>query len=452
MTHQSTPDLNAGVLAPVADEVDVFDLPVEGRIPDELHGQLIRNGPNPYDGAFTGATMLDWWVAPSMLHAIAIDGGRARWYRNRWVHNDAWATHHRRSPLPGIGVNTNVNVIANGDRILALGEGAPPVEIDRELNTIGAVTFDGALPNGMTAHPKLDPATGDLRFFRADWQEPYLQLGSVSRGQTVNHLRDVPLDRPVMMHDFATTERFDLVLDLNVVYDFSLLEHGVPIPLRWDDEHRTRIGAVAKDGANTIWFDIQPCFVQHVVNAYENGDLLVLDAVRYPHFLRFDDARSTHTPNPLGVLWRFELDLKTGSVVETQLDDRAVELPRIDDRRIGIEHRQLYAVEQPTDAEMRGVRSYDLRTGEQDRFDVPPGDQNSEPVFVPSSIAGDRGWLLVCVYRAERDATDVVVLDAFDLSAPPEATIRLPRRIPAGFHGAWISGDHPSLGRQNQAR
>ncbi len=246
----------------------------------------------------------------------------------------------------------------------------------------------------------------------------------------------------MMMHDFAATERFDIVLDLNVGLDLTLVELGLPLPLRWFDDHRARLGAVPRDGSEPRWFDIEPCFIQHVVNGYElPEDRLILDTVRYPEFLRFDRQAGRHLPNPLGVLWRYQLDLATGTVVETQLDDMAIEFPRIDERRTGRRHRFLYAVEQPSDREMRALRGYDLDTGGRQRFCVEPGDQNSEPVFVADGSGEADGWLLSCVYRARTDSTDVVILRADDLSSPPEAVIGLPRRLPAGFHGSWIPGD-----------
>lgn len=287
-------DLNQGAIAPVADEVDLTEgITVDGHLPDELDGILIRNGPNPHDGRFSGRTMLDWWTAPGMLHGLAISRGRVDWYRNRWTH-------------PPTG-NNNVNVVGFGGRILALGEGGPPLEVDQNLTTIGPTSFGGALPNGMMAHPRVDPCTGELRFFRADWQPPYLHVGSIDSANRLTDRREVAMDKPMMMHDFAITPHFDVVLDLNVGLDLSLLELGVPLPLRWHDDHRARIGLVPRDGSAPRWFGIEPCFIQHVVNAYEidghrsqpagsphsaprprlgadrpSAGRVVLDAVRYP--------------------------------------------------------------------------------------------------------------------------------------------------------------------------
>jgi len=445
-------DLNAGALAPVADEARVADLAVTGTIPADLSGTLIRNGPNPFDGHFVGDDMLSWWVAPGMLHGLALHDGQASWYRNRWVRTRGWFDHFSPEVAPGdlVDQNANVNLVQHNGQLLALGEGGLPFVIDSHLETIGGTNLGGALTGGsalggMTAHPKVDPATGELIYFRADWQEPFLRYGVIdATGQhTVDQVIDVP--GPAMMHDFAITATRSLFLDLSVAYDFELLAHGAPIPLRWHDDRVARVGITPRHGGRTQWVGIDPCFIQHVINAYDLGpDQVVLEAIRYPSFLRFDNDLGGYEANPLGVPWRYTFTFDaTGSatVQETQLDDRWVELPHIDDSRVGRQHRYAYAVEQPTDVEMRGIIKYDSQ-GSPQRHLVSGGDQNSEPIFVPRSGrdangAEDDGWLLFCVYRAASHTTDVVIAAAQHVDQEPVATVHLPRRIPAGFHGIW---------------
>ena len=127
-------------------------------------------------------------------------------------------------------------------------------------------------------------------------------------------------------------------------------------------------------------------------------------------------------------------------VIEKQIDDMGIELPRINEERTGRPYRFLYAAEQPTCTEMRGIVRYDLERGSMQRYRVPEGDQNSEPVFVSrrTASAEDDGWVLVCVYRHATNTSDVVILDGRNIASDPVATVRLPRRIPAGFHGAWL--------------
>lgn len=436
------PSLNRGVISPQSDEIAAFDLEVAGEIPEDLNGLLTRNGPNPFEGHFSGEGMLNWWGGAAMLHGIALSGGRALWYRNQWVKTGHWDRHHDPdTPAdPERDHNTNVNVIAHSGHILALGEGSVPFAVTSELDTVGPVTFDGSIPGGMTAHPKVDPVTGELIYFRADWQPPFLHYGVLDASGNAKVNQTVELEAPSMMHDFAITENFSVLLDLGVGFDFAMLQSGAPMPIRWFDERTSRLGVIPRRGGTARWFEVEPCFIQHVVNAYETQEGEIrLEAVRYPEFLRFD-AGSGFAPNPLGSLWGYTIDLIRGVVAEEQLDEHFIELPRIDERQAGRRSQVLYAAEQPTDEEMRGIVKIDTRRSTFERFDVDPGDQNSEPIFVPrpGSTAEDDGWILACVYKALTHTSELVILDAANISDTPQAVVRLPRHIPAGFHGAWI--------------
>jgi carotenoid cleavage dioxygenase len=239
----------------------------------------------------------------------------------------------------------------------------------------------------------------------------------------------------------AVTETHSIFLDLNVGYDFSMLKRGYRIPVCWQEARQSRLGVVPRHGGKITWLEIEPCFIQHVVNAYdvENG-VIVLDVVRYPWYFKMNLQTQGFLPDPLGILWRYRIDLSQGKVTEKQLGDRNIELPRINESHTGRYNRYLYAVEQPTTAEMRGIIRYDAKTGVTQQHAVDAGDQNSEPVFVPrgNGEKEDDGWLLASVYRKASNTNEIRILDARNLSAPALATIALGRRIPAGFHGAWI--------------
>jgi len=438
----TTFDLNRGAIAPVADEVDLVDLPVTGTIPPELDGTLLRNGPNPPGGRFEGNDVLSWWPEAAMLHAIAFERGRAAGYRNRWARTRRWAdVHAPEQALHLSDTNPNVNVLQHAGELLALAEGGAPLAITAALDTLGAPARHTAFGGAMTAHPKVDPVTGELILFRADWRAPWLRYG-VADAQGVQRV-DLAVDvrAPSMMHDLAITETRSLLLDLNVGYDFAMLKQGHRMPLRWHDDRDARIGVMPRHGGDVRWFGIEPCFIQHVVNAYDcDASCIVLDAVRYPWFLRLDARTGRFADNPVGELWRYVIDTANGLIDEGPLADGGIELPRINESRTGRRYRYLYAVEQPNNTEMRGVMRFDHVRGTTTRYAVPAGDQNGEPVFVPrpGGTDEDDGWLLVVVYRAATDTSDVVILDARAIDAAPVATVHLPRRVPAGFHGAWV--------------
>ncbi|MGB7191844.1 MAG: carotenoid oxygenase family protein [Collimonas pratensis] len=438
-------NLNAGAMAPVMDEVDLAGFSVSGTIPPDLEGVLVRNGPNPLNGRFEGNDVLSWWPEAAMLHGISFQGGRVSGYRNRWLRTQRWAKVHDPAMAPSLlDTNPNVNLLRHAGEILALSEGGPPLAMTAELDTLGAPRRHLGLADGMTAHPKVDPQTGELMSFRADWRKPWLRYGVTDAGGVQSVDLEIELPSPSMLHDMAITATHSILLDLNVAYDFSMLARGYRMPLRWHDERQARIGVIPRHGGEMRWFDVAPCFILHVVNAYDaDASTVVLDVVRYPWYLRLAHDIAAFEENPLGVLWRYVIDLEQGTVTEKQLDDTGIELPRINESRTGRPYRFLYAVEQPSNTEMRGVLRYDLDGGAVQRYRVPEGDQNSEPVFVPRPGASDEddGWLLVCVYRQATDSSDVVILDGRHIENDPIATVRLPRRIPAGFHGAWLAKD-----------
>lgn len=435
-------DLNAGALAPVAAETDFADLPVSGRLPDDLNGVLVRNGPNPLAGRFEGLGVLSWWPEAAMLHGIRFENGRARTYRNRWLRTQRWARAHDAARAPSYAdTNPNVNVIRHAGATLALAEGGAPLAIDAALDTAGPGLPRTAFANGMTAHPKTDPHSGELFTFRAGWKPPYLRYGVIDATGEQRVDQEIAMTSASMMHDMAITATHAILFDTNVAYDFTMLARGHRMPLRWHGEREARLCVVPRNGGAVRWFGIAPCFIQHVVNAYDaDAATIVLDAIRYPWYLRLAPDGAGFDDNPPGALRRYRIDLTTGEVGEKAVGECGVELPRINDRFCGRAYRYLYAVEQPTPFEMRGLVRYDWASGTFARFSLPQGDQNSEPIFVPraGARAEDEGWLLACVYRHASDTSDVVVLDARDISGGPVATVHLPVRIPAGFHGAWL--------------
>ncbi len=436
----SMPDLNSGALAPVSKELELFELNVTGSIPTELNGTLVRNGPNPLSGRFAGEDMLAWWPEAAMLHAITLREGAALSYRNRWIQTRAWGEYNQIVQQDRLlETNPNVNVISHAGEVLALAEGGIPLAINAQLDTLSQSKAHPGIGAGMTAHPKIDAQTGELLSFCSSWAEPFLRYFScdASGATVVDQLVEVPA--PAMMHDMAITKRFSLLMDLNVGYDFSLFEKGYRIPICWQQERTSRIALIPRQGGEPSWFEIDPCFVQHVVNAYDAADgSVVLDVAHYPWFLKLNS--DGFEPNPLASLRRIVLDPKSGLVAEFELDDLKIELPRINEAYTGQAYRFAYAVEQPTNEEMRGVVRYDLQRQTSVYYQVSAGDQNSEPVFVPrpNANAEDDGWILVCVYRQATDTTDLVILNAQDIDGEVQATISLPCRVPAGFHGAWL--------------
>lgn len=442
-TAEKLPFFLRGNYAPVSEEQTVTALEVEGAIPTALSGRYLRNGPNPKDTAPP-----HWFFGDGMLHGLAIEKGRALWYRNRWIRTRQLEERVRmvgpdgqRNLHAGPG---NTNVIHHAGRTLAVAETALPWEVTRELETVANYDFGGRLTTGMTAHPKTCPATGELHFFDYNWMAPFVTYHCAdAAGELV---RSVPIDvpGPTMMHDFAITQGENgetghvLIMDLPIVFDFERAMQGA-MPYRWEESYGARVGVMKRgdESGAMQWFDVEPCYVFHPMNACEKDGRLVVETARYPELWREGSDRFD-----LATLHRWELDLSTGAVSETPLDDRPIEFPRIDDRLCGAPSRYGYAVRNlsSTKEEATSILKYDLKSASSVEHDFGPGRYPSEAVFAPdpSGREEDAGWLMTYVYDAASDRSDFVILDAQNLGARPTAVVHLPCRIPFGFHGNWM--------------
>jgi carotenoid cleavage dioxygenase-like enzyme len=190
----------------------------------------------------------------------------------------------------------------------------------------------------------------------------------------------------------------------------------------------------------TRWLEIAPCYVYHVLNAYDDGAQIVMDVIRYDR--TFDRDRRGPIEDSLGKLVRWRIDAARGTLVETLTDDAPQEFPRVDPRRETLAHRYGYTVEVDPNPERLGFTAllqHDLQAGTRTRHDFGAGRAPGEGVFVPSGPAENAGYVLTAVYDSATQTSDVVVLDAQDFAAPPLATIHLPVRIPFGFHGNFVS-------------
>jgi carotenoid cleavage dioxygenase-like enzyme len=333
----------------------------------------------------------------------------------------------------------NTHVVNHAGKTLALVETSLPYEISNDLETLGAYDFGGKLVDSMTAHPKICPTTGELHFFGyGSIFEPYVTYHRADANGELTINRPLDTKAHTMMHDFALTAEHVIFMDLPIVFNLDIAIKGEgDMPYRWSDEYGARFGVMRRDDpfGPIRWFDIDPCYVFHVANAHDSGNSIVLQAVRYPELWRDSGGFDTD-----GVLWSWTIDLQTGTVSERQLDDRAVEFPRIDDRLATLPAR--YAVSVGDSSLVR----YDLSSGAavEHRFGTAesPGGPG-EAVFVPSTSGPadeSSGWYLGYVYDPARDGSDLVIIDASDFTAPPVARIKLPHRVPYGFHGNWING------------
>lgn len=436
----------SGMYAPMPHEVTATKLEVAGELPVELTGRYVRNGPNPL-GPVDPATY-HWFTGDAMVHGVQLREGTAEWYRARWVRSTAVSEALGEEPRPGPrhgGQDTaNTNVIGIDGRTFALVEaGACPVELSLELDTIEHSDLGGTLPDGFTAHPKVDPRTGELHAIAYYWALPYLEYLVVGPDARVRKVEHIEVDHGPMVHDCSITERWMVVYDFPVDFDLELAMAGTRFPYVWNEGRAARIGVLplGGSGAEVRWFEASPCYSFHPLNAHDDGDRIVIDLVRYPKM--FDVHRLGPDDGP-PTLWRYTIDTASGVVSEVQLSDVPMEFPRVDERVVGRRHRRGYAMEVGRDGGGNDIGGrllvLDAASDEVRPVDLGPGRLSGEWVMVPRSedSAEDDGWLMGLVADTSADLSELVVLDAADPDAGPVASVRLPNRVPVGFHGNWI--------------
>jgi carotenoid cleavage dioxygenase-like enzyme len=445
-----------GPFAPVTEEVTAFDLPVTGSLPTDLDGRYLRNGPNPLG---LDEPVQHWFLGPGMVHGVRLRNGRAEWYRNRWVRSrhvaDGLAEQWPGGPVHGdMDFAANTHVIGHAGRTLATVEGgALPYELTEELDTVGPCDFTGTLPGGYAAHTKFDRRTGDLHAVAYFWAWDHVQHVVIGPDGKVSGTTDIPVPDGPMMHDFALTERYVVLLDLPVTFSMDAAGAGSPLPYTWNPSHQPRIGLLPREGATreVRWFEVDPCWVFHTLNAYDDdGGRVVVDLCRYEGSY---DLSVLGGNGPL-TLDRWTVDPAAGTVRQQLLDDRGQEFPRVDERVVSRPHRYGYGVGtgevSRATVQLDGTFSdgafadallkHDLATGRVEAHRFPRDARVGEAVFAPSTpeAAEDDGYLMAFVHDPDRGASDLVVLAAQDIAGAPVARVHLPARVPLGFHGSWI--------------
>jgi len=429
--------------APVQEELTLTDLKVTGTIPAHLDGRYLRNGANPITG------MSDHpFLGDGMIHGVRLREGKAQWYRNRYVQTP-YITDPTRNILDmdtGLGdmamSKANTHIFGHAGKFLALEEGHFPYELDGDLNTVGPTNYNGKLTGSFTAHPKVCPLTGEMLAFGYYFLEPYLTYLRVSPTGEMVQNTVITVGGPTMMHDFNVTENYVIFMDLPAVFDLDMAMRG-ELPIHWDDNYPARLGVMPRNGADADvkWFDINPCYVFHPMNSYEEGDNIVIDVARFSHIWR-DSAMDFPPP----VLWRWVINTKTGKVSEEQVDDRPGEFPRVADSVIGRKHRFGYEMSAPelggSDSPLEdpgAIIKYDRVTGARTSIELGKGRSPGEAVFVPAEnpSSEDDGYLMTYVFDKAKNTSDFVIFDAQTMSQEPIASVHLPR-VPFGFHGSWV--------------
>ena len=434
-----------GNFGPVRTETTSMDLSVTGTLPPGLTGVYVRNGSNPLQGVSP-----HWFLGDGMVHGVRLDAGAATWYRNRWIRTglfDHGGGLGASGAPGGTATLANVSVVEFGGRTLALGEVGVPYALDpTDLSTVGPLSADGGGNGNMTAHPKFDPATGQMHSFGYGFTEPFLEYRVHAADGTLLTNQQVTLPRSVMMHDFAITGSDVVFLDLPVVFDLQGAMRMVSdpasgaVPYRWDPSAGARIGVMPLGGPTSAirWVEIEPCYVYHTVNAVRQGGDVVLDVCRLdstfgPASLASASTRHRWTVGTSGAHLTFRDEV---------LDVPPADLPTIDARHRGRAWRHAWLAEltsSPGQVAFAGCQHIDMVTGRLDRWSPGPGRFSGEWLFVPDGPGEGEGWVLAFVYDTASGRSDLVVLDALHVAGGPVAAVHLPVRVPYGFHAAFVT-------------
>lgn len=456
-----------GIFAPVTDERDDLDLEVIGELPAGLDGMFVQNNPNPRQpppGAY------HWFDGDGMIHGVMLRDGRAT-YRNRAIDTRGTAAEAAAGRALWGGIlddfdpttagphdkNTaNTDLVWHGGRLLALWWlGGEPYEIAvPSLATRGPLDFGGTLDGGVAAHPKVDPVTGELVFFDYDvYRAPHLTYGVASQDGRVTHRTPIEIPGARLFHDIAITPNHTILLDLPMLWDPIKLAQGKR-RVRFDRSLPARYGIIARhgDGSTVRWFEGPPCYIYHTVNAWEETTpaghtRIVMTACRIEDPIpRVPHAEEPHIPRLYFLrmrpcFYRYTFDLGTGQMTEEQLDDRLTEFPRMNEDHLGRPTR--YGYHQRLAAEPRllfdGVIKYDGDRAAA-AHDWGQGRFGGETAYVPrpGGTAEDDGWLTAFVTDRATGHSELHVLDAPTMQLA--ARVKLPRRVPIGFHTHWVPG------------
>ncbi|MGH2784862.1 MAG: carotenoid oxygenase family protein [Actinomycetota bacterium] len=453
-----------GNYAPIHTEITAHDLPVVGELPADIDGMYVRIGSNPM---FSPVGRYHWFDGDGMLHGIQFSNGSAT-YRNRWVRTVGLAAEESAGKALWTGIRepadfaraggpykdtANTTLTFHAGKLLAhwwLGGASYVIDVP-SLETVGVEDFGGGLHGGMSAHPKVDPETGEMIFFDYGPTSPYLTYGVIGADGHLKHQAPIELPGPRLQHDIAITPSHSILLDMSMMWDPDLLAKG-RVRNGFFRDKPTRLGVIPRFGSNddVRWFDGEPFFMYHTINAWEDGDEIVMTGCRIdnpllgdplnPHTDRIVPSIATLRLEPHLHQWRIQLS--SGIVKEERIDETMGEFPTMDDRSLGRPTRLSYM---PRMAEgeallFDGVMVYDGDVV-REQYSYPNGWYGGEVTFAPRTGATKReddGYLVTFVAEEATGSSEAYVFDASRVADGPVARLPIPQRVPTGYHTEWV--------------
>lgn len=461
-----------GAWKPQTREWTATNMVVEGTIPDDLHGVYLRNTENPLVPAAERYHPFD---GDGMIHSIYFSNGAAE-YRNRFIRTQGllaeldaggplWSGLAE-SPLvaprqDGWGARTRMKdasstdvVVHNGVALTSFYQCGDLYRLDPiSLDDNGREAWNGKFPDaGVSAHTKVDEATGELMFFNYQTTYPYMHYGVVSPTGDLVHYTPVPLPGPRLPHDMTFTENYSILNDCPLFWKEDLIERGI-YATQFHRDMPTRLGVIPRYGTekDIKWFECDATYVLHWINAYEDGDDIVVDG-----YFQFDPSPGV-TPDAtleqrmfrfldLFALqsrpYRWRLNMKTGTVKEGPLSDTITEFGMINALIAGKNYEWVYSTIPAVGwFGFEGIIKHNVVTGTEENYRLPEGVYASETVFAPrpSSRSEDDGYLITFTMDVINDSSQCLIFDAQNVSDGPVARIQLPERICSGTHATWAA-------------
>ena len=465
-------------------ELELDDVPltaVRGEIPVGLNGTLYRNGPGRLER--DGQWVHHPFDGDGMVAALRFEQGQLH-LRNRYVRTEGWMAEEAAGRMlyrgvfgtqkPGGAVANafdvrlkniaNTHVVRLGDNLLALWEASSPHALDPEsLETRGLSLLDGVLKpdEAFSAHPRFDPGHhGEPRMVtfgvKTGPRSTVRLMEFATEGPRAGQLlsdRSDSFKGFAFLHDFAITPNWAIFLQNAVDFNplpFLLGQKGAAQCLRSRQGGQAQFWLVPRDcgafaGQSPRLIDAPDGFVFHHLNAYEEGDQLVVESIFYADFPSIGPEMDFRAIDfdliPEGLLERCRIDLTSGSISTERLSERCCEFAMVNPEREGLKARYGWMAaaerEQGNDP-LQVIKKLDLITGERKVWSAAPRGFVSEPVMVPMpGGAEDAGWVLTLIWNGARRGTDLVILNASDLTE--QAIVELPLAIPYGLHGSWAS-------------
>ena len=475
------PYLN-GAWTPMTEEWDADDLDVvEGAIPRDLDGVYLRNSENPVHAPLGRYHPFD---GDGLLHALHFHEGRAS-YRNRFIRTEGFVAEAQagralwsgiaeaptRSERRGWGAHGALKDSSSTDVVVHRGRALTSFyqcgglyQLDPvTLEQFGPAAWDGAFPKeGVSAHSKFDAATGELLFFNYSKRPPYMHCGAIGADGVLKDYRPVSLPGPRLPHDMAFTKRFIILNDLPLFWDAGLLARDIHAARMHDLP--SRFALVPRAGGDLRWFEASPTYVLHWVNAFEDGDEVVLDGYRqrdpmlpplagapkkYAQMMAYLDLDSMRPQ-----FWRWRFNLATGETREGLLDERVWEFGSINRARASLPYRHVYnMLGEPGWFLFKGITKFDTLSGRSETVHFGNGVFGSEAPFAARRgvRSEDDGYVLSYVTDLNRDCSECWIYAAQDFVNGPIAKLHLPARIPSGTHACWTPADQLHTGTETIA-